>query len=432
MLPLTRNRLTTFRWLTTLLVGLGLIAGLSLLPSYAQPTTAPPTATPPPPPIEAHLPDSDFVIERFTTGSGERSQPSVIAAASGSKAVVIVGPVGSSTQTYIDDAEKAAQVLEANGFQVERLYHPNATWDAVKAKMPGAQIVVYQGHGSLSYGFALTSDSDPDNANMCHVVSQQAIKDNIMLAPRAVVILSHACYSAGQSAGESPPVSSDEARQRVQNYARTFLDIGAVAYFANNYYDSAEDYLDVMFNNLDQAMDYVFKNGGYYSYNGGSLLTFSYAYNPDYSLYLRPDADDGHWHRAFAGDTEAIVRDSIRPPQMQLSPTSIGVLALTTDSPITRTITVNNTGSGTFTWAATYTPTASGWFTATSLSGSAGQVITVTLDPRGRALGTYAGRVDVTAEEGTLDRQQSVSATLYVVEHIYYTYLPLIARNATP
>jgi hypothetical protein len=430
MPPSTRNRLTTFRWLTTLLVGLGLVAGLALLPSYAQPATAPPTATPPLPPIEAHLPDSDFVIERFTTGSGERSQPSAIATASGSKAVLIVGPVGSSTQTYIDDAEKAAQVLEANGFQVERLYHPNATWDEVKAKMPGAQIVVYEGHGSLSYGFALTSD--PDNANTCHVVSQQAITESITLAPRAVVILSHACYSAGQSSSDPTPVDSSEARERVQNYARTFLDIGAVAYFANNYYDAAEDYLDVMFDNLDQTMDYVFKNGGYYWYNGKPLLTFSYDYDPAYSLYLRQDADDDEWHRAFVGDAEATIRDSVQPPQMQLSPTSIAVLALATDDPTTRTIAVNNAGAGTFTWTATYTPTASGWFTATSLAGSAGQVITVTLDPWGRALGTYTGSVDVTAEEGTLDPQQSVSATLYVVEHIYYAYLPFVVRSATP
>ena len=160
------------RQLSVLLAGLGLIVGFALLPSYAQPAAVLPTATPPTPPIGAYLPDSGFVVERFTTGSGERALPCVISAASEQKAVVIVGPVGSSTQTYINDAEKAAQVLEANDFQVERLYHPNATWDAVKEKMPGAQVVVYQGHGSTSYGFALTSD--PNNANTCHVVSQQA------------------------------------------------------------------------------------------------------------------------------------------------------------------------------------------------------------------------------------------------------------------
>jgi hypothetical protein len=416
MLPSTCHRFTTFHRLTIFLVGLGLVAGLLLLPSYAQPPPPPPTATPPAPPIGAHLPDSGFVIGRFTKGSGERPQPSVIPASTAPKAVVIVGPVGSYTQNYINEAEQAAQVLEANGFQVERLYHPNATWDAVKEKMPGARVVVYEGHGSTSYGFALTID----------------IKDNIALAPGAVVILSHACYSAGQSYEDSTPVSSSVARERVQNYARTFLDIGAIAYFANNYYYAAEGYLNVMFNNLDQTMDYVFKNGGYYGYNGKPLLTFSYDYNPDYSVYLRQDADDDHWNRAFAGDADATVRESVQPSQMQLSPTSVGILALTTYSPTTRTIAVGNAGAVTFTWTATYTPTASDWFTATPLSGDAGQVITLTLDPGGRALGTYAGRVDVTAEEGTLDRQQSVSATLYVVEQIYSAYLPLICRSMAP
>lgn len=429
MLPSTRSRFTTLRRLIILLLGLGLIVSFALLPSYAQPTTAPPTATPPVLP-EAHLPDYGFLVEHLATGSGERPRPSIVPAADERRAVVIVGPVGDSTQTYINDAEKAAQVLEANGFQVERLYHPNATWDAVKEKMHGAQIVVYEGHGTTTYGFALTID--PNDANKCQIVSQQEIKDNIQLAPNAVVILSHACYSAGQSSSDPTPVDSGVARQRVQNYARTFLDIGAVAYFANNYFDAAEDYLAAMFDNPDQTMDYVFKNGGYYWYNGKPLLTFSYDYNPDYTLYLLQDADDDHWNRAFAGDTEAVVRDSIEPRQMQLSPTSIGYLTLPTGGPASYTIAINNAGSGNFAWTTAYTPTSSGWFTVAPLAGSSGQVITVTLDPGGHALGTYVGQVEVTAEGGTLDPQQSVDVTLYVVDHIYSAYLPLTLRNMTP
>ena len=63
------------------------------------------------------------------------------------KAVFIVGPTGSLTNTDLTDAEKMAEQAEAAGMEVHRVFFPHATWDNVLANIQNANLVVYMGHG---------------------------------------------------------------------------------------------------------------------------------------------------------------------------------------------------------------------------------------------------------------------------------------------
>ena len=63
------------------------------------------------------------------------------------KAVFIVGPTNSLTQTNLTDAESLAQVAESYGMDVRRVFFPHATWENVLANIQGANLVVYMGHG---------------------------------------------------------------------------------------------------------------------------------------------------------------------------------------------------------------------------------------------------------------------------------------------
>ncbi len=64
------------------------------------------------------------------------------------KVALIVGPVGSLTARYRALANDAADVAQAAGAEVVKVYSPNATWPAVKSAVTGASIVVYLGHGN--------------------------------------------------------------------------------------------------------------------------------------------------------------------------------------------------------------------------------------------------------------------------------------------
>ena len=70
------------------------------------------------------------------------------AAAAGMKVVVIVGPVGSSTANYKDNARRYASQARSYGASVTEIYSPNATWSRVKAAAQGANVLIYLGHGN--------------------------------------------------------------------------------------------------------------------------------------------------------------------------------------------------------------------------------------------------------------------------------------------
>ena len=64
------------------------------------------------------------------------------------RAVIVVGPVGSSSTKYKQKGEAIAVAAEAHGMEVTRIFTPNAVWSQVVAAANGADLFVYLGHGN--------------------------------------------------------------------------------------------------------------------------------------------------------------------------------------------------------------------------------------------------------------------------------------------
>ncbi len=81
-------------------------------------------------------------------------------------AVVVVGPVdppvNRETRTYIAEANSVARVLTQAGYDVVKLYHPQATWERVKEAAQGASVFVYFGHGN---GYGWQGQTEPEAIN---------------------------------------------------------------------------------------------------------------------------------------------------------------------------------------------------------------------------------------------------------------------------
>ena len=162
------------------------------------------------------------------------------------KVAVIVGPVGGLTHSYITLANQAAKAATAAGAQVVMAYSPDATWPAVKAATEGASIVVYLGHGNgfpsryrdtlfppTENGFGLNPVAGEDDG--AHQYFGEAYVGDLHLAHNAVVVLSHLCYASGNSEPGLAQGTTDEAIQRVDNYAAGFLRAGARAVVAEGH-----------------------------------------------------------------------------------------------------------------------------------------------------------------------------------------------------
>jgi flagellar hook assembly protein FlgD len=185
------------------------------------------------------------------------------------RAVIVAGPVHGLTDRYRDYAEAMARAAEANGMEVTRIYHPNATKQRVIAHANGADLFIYAGHGngwpspfgafqeSSKNGLGLDPD-DPKERSTANVLYKGAdwIRENILLAPNAVVILSHLSYASGNASSGMAIPTRDVAIQRVDNYANGFLSAGAKVVWALGWQPGA-DVIHALFRD-DATMDAVF------------------------------------------------------------------------------------------------------------------------------------------------------------------------------
>jgi hypothetical protein len=198
---------------------------------------------------------------------------------------------------------------------VRKLYSPNAGWGSVIAASEGANLLVYWGHGNgwpSPYGSfqERTKDGlglDPvegatTGATAYYGAAQ--VKKSIMLAPNAVVVLSHLCYSAGNAEPDLAIPDWDVAWQRVDNHANGFLAAGARSVFAYGTGDAAT-ILDGMFKG-NKTMDQVFmtrgrKNRPYYGFTGWDDRYLASTRSPGNMMHLDPGRTEG-FLRAVTGD----------------------------------------------------------------------------------------------------------------------------------
>lgn len=203
------------------------LASPAVSPALGQAT--PPLAIYIAPAVE--IPD-DYVLpatEPFDLSNGAPQ-------AAGSKAVVILGTDTPQFQPYM---ENAAAFLRDNDVQVSAFYstEDDFGWSDIVQAATGASYLIYAGHGVGSGDHPTKLGTFYLGPGDGEFVGPEAVRQELAdrLAGDAVVIFTHACYTAG-SPGD---ISQEEAQRRVALYAEPFVDIGVRAYFANNYYNNS-------------------------------------------------------------------------------------------------------------------------------------------------------------------------------------------------
>jgi hypothetical protein len=165
------------------------------------------------------------------------------------KAVIISAEVdgvnGPNTLVYKERMKTLSEFLKWRGVQVHEFFCPDDDWTKIVEQAAGAHILVYAGHGVYDGstppawvgGFSLTET----------FVTSKQIQEQLKLAPNAVVVFTHACFTAGSSAGDKGDIGLAEAHRRVAIYAHPFIDKGVGCYYASNFEDSGAAFLDGLF-----------------------------------------------------------------------------------------------------------------------------------------------------------------------------------------
>jgi hypothetical protein len=159
------------------------------------------------------------------------------------RVVIVVGPVGSSTDNYRAGANRLADQARSYGARVTKVYSPYATWSRVREAARGANVLIYLGHGNgwpspyapfseLSKdGMGLNASGGNGHRNVKYFGEYYMAK--LGLAPNAVVLLNRLCYASGNNEWGAGNPTRDVAIKRVDNYGYGFLRAGAKAVYAS-------------------------------------------------------------------------------------------------------------------------------------------------------------------------------------------------------
>ncbi len=221
-----------------------------------------------------------------------------------SKVAIIVGPVGSLTDSYRRMADDVADAATASGATVAKAYSPSATWTNVKAAVNAANVIVYFGHGNgypnpygsaeltdRSNGWGLNTtttngDADSWSAGTLVYCGERALlgtltsgddaarrtycggtaNDGITPAAGFTMVYAQAHYAPGFGERYSPttPLTTlAEAQQRVRHYSTPILRLGGT-YLATAYGD-ADDIVSRILTQPGSSYRSIFAAGRGYS-----------------------------------------------------------------------------------------------------------------------------------------------------------------------
>jgi hypothetical protein len=246
------------------------------------------------------------------------------------KAVIVVGPVGSSTARYKAWADEIATAARDAGMSVCKVYTPYADDETVKTAARGADLFVALMHGN---GFPKplrprdpddtdgTADPRDDETTTRNGLGLNAapgdgrvkyygadwVRRYLHLAPNAIVILSHMCYTSGNSEDFDRLPSYALAVQHVDNFAAGFLDSSsypsgghpsAVMAIQSQHFDPQDPRGDLIATLMtrDVTLDRAFMTS--YTRNSGSAWEGTYLPNfgaigtTDFYVTQRPDGSD--------------------------------------------------------------------------------------------------------------------------------------------
>ncbi len=244
-------------------------------------------------------------------------------AASDAKVVVVVGPVGSHTAHYKDDANQIVGEARRWTTNVVKVYTPKATWAKVKAAAQGASVLVYLGHGNgwpsiyapfqtlTKDGLGLDPSTGADSTRTVYYGESYIARD-IRLAPNAVVLLYHLCYASGNTEPGLAVGSFADSRERVDNFGAGFIGAGARAVIAEGH--PAHPVVDAIHQlfTTNRTLESLFRSAP--TAHGNVLGPYPSERTPGLSFLLDPDTSaPSGFYRSIIGDLSLTASQVVSP-----------------------------------------------------------------------------------------------------------------------
>lgn len=186
------------------------------------------------------------------------------------KAVLIVGSEleASTENKNIQEIRRISSFLQDLGIETHEFYPPckynnyeSYFWeDIIDIKEPN--IFIYAGHGGNGGSILVPFDTEGDWVEQKksffggRYIDKETIIKDLKLHKNALVMMLHACFSAGSSASDTEDIGEKEAHKRVSDFAYPFIKSGATGYFATAWYKDGYSFLKMFFDNKTFKQSY--------------------------------------------------------------------------------------------------------------------------------------------------------------------------------
>ena len=180
------------------------------------------------------------------------------------KAVLIVGDQQDGTINALEEIEDIHSFFKSKNLIVSTFYHPKTIWKDIVVASKDANFFVYSGHG-MSW-----PDGKYGGLDLNVAISSEDVLNDFKLKTNAIVIFKSVCGGAGSSASDDGDIGIKKAIERVSDYSKPFLSIGASAYYADNYGNGCLSFLNDFFEGktMKECFDnYIFDSEQVYKYD---------------------------------------------------------------------------------------------------------------------------------------------------------------------
>ena len=157
------------------------------------------------------------------------------------RAVIIIGDLQDGTVSAIKEMEEIHSFFKSKNVIVKTFYHPKTNWKDIVRASKDASFFLYRGHG-MSW-----PDGKYGGLDLNKAISSEDIVNDLKLKANAIVIFKSVCGGAGSSASDDGDIGIRKALERVSDYSRPFLNIGASAYYADNFGNGCLSFLNDFF-----------------------------------------------------------------------------------------------------------------------------------------------------------------------------------------
>ena len=168
------------------------------------------------------------------------------------EALLIVGHLEDGTSSAMKRMDVIANLFIENGVKVHKFYDDEANWDEITKVSENCNFLVYRGHGSN-----LGTNGNAGGICINSMVSTFKLMQELKLKDNALVLFKSVCNGAGSSADDDEDIGIVEAKNRVTHYAYPFFEIGASAYYANNYVAGTYRFLKDFFSGIPLKEAYL-------------------------------------------------------------------------------------------------------------------------------------------------------------------------------